>query len=316
MPRYRHRLPQLHGQPLLTDGGIETTLLFHHRIDLPEFATFPLLDRPEHAQTLADYSRSFIDLVRASGFGLLLESLTWRAHADWAGKLGYTADDLPRIWRESIQQLVKLRDAAPASANPLVISACMGPRRDGYAPDLAMTADEARAYHAPQVRAFAQSEADLLTAYTLTNPAEAVGIALAAQDAGIPCAISFTLETDGRLPSGQPLREAIEHTDQGTDQTPAYYMINCAHPSHFRHVLEPGAAWNNRIQGVRANASCKSHAELDEAEHLDIGDPEALARDLAALQERLPRLSVLGGCCGTDLRHIRCLRDALLSQPA
>ena len=186
----------------------------------------------------------------------------------------------------------------------VVISGCIGPRGDGYRVDNEMTAEEAQRYHEPQVATFADTAADLVSALTLTYAGEAVGVARAAQNAGIPSVISFTVETDGRLPSGQSLREAIEEVDDQTDGAVAYFMINCAHPTHFAHVLEGDGDWRGRIRGLRANASEKSHAELDEAEELDSGDPAALARHYRELQTRLPSLTVVGGCCGTDHRHV------------
>lgn len=201
----------------------------------------------------------------------------------------------------------------PGYGGPFVISGCIGPRGDGYAPDLQMAPDEAEAYHCHQVGAFAGTETDMVTAVTMTHTGEALGLARAAERAGLPVVISFTLETDGRLPSGQPLGEAIQEVDEETGRAPAYYMINCAHPEHFADVLEDdGSGWTTRIRGLRANASRKSHAELDESETLDDGDPDELGRDYALLVARLPSLSVYGGCCGTDHRHISADRPPLL----
>jgi S-methylmethionine-dependent homocysteine/selenocysteine methylase len=154
----------------------------------------------------------------------------------------------------------------------------------------------------------------MVSAITMTYPEEAIGVVQAAQDAGLPAAVSFTVETDGRLPSGQAIDEAIEQADAETDGAPAYFMINCAHPTHFADALEAGAPWLERIGGIRANASRLSHAELDEAEELDDGDPDDLAARYAALRPRLPALRVVGGCCGTDERHIDAI-SAALSRP-
>jgi S-methylmethionine-dependent homocysteine/selenocysteine methylase len=145
----------------------------------------------------------------------------------------------------------------------------------------------------------------MVTAITMTYVEEAVGVALAAREARIPAAISFTVETDGHLPSGQPLGEAIQQVDEETGRAPAYYQVNCAHPSHFDGVLDTGGEWRERIRGVRANASTMSHAELDEATELDDGDPADLGERYATLAATLPNLNVLGGCCGTDHRHVR-----------
>jgi len=168
-----------------------------------------------------------------------------------------------------------------------------------------MTADEAAAYHRAAIEVYAQAGADMITAITMTYADEAVGIVRAARAAGLPVAISFTVETDGRLPSGQALGDAIDAVDAATQDGPAYYMINCAHPTHFAEALATEARWLTRLKGVRANASKRSHAELDAAPDLDAGNPAELGRDYAALRRRLGhRLNVLGGCCGTDHRHI------------
>jgi S-methylmethionine-dependent homocysteine/selenocysteine methylase len=204
----------------------------------------------------------------------------------------------------------ELRERYDSGAAPIVVSGCIGPQDDGYNPRTRLSADEARDYHSTQIGTFAGTSADMVCAITMTYADEATGITRAAREAGLPAVISFTLETDGRLPSGQALGEAIEQVDADTDSGPAYYMINCAHPTHFESVLEGGAAWAHRIRGLRANASTKSHAELDDAEELDEGDPDDLGARYAALRTKLPNLNVLGGCCGTDHRHVSAVRDA------
>jgi S-methylmethionine-dependent homocysteine/selenocysteine methylase len=298
---HRSGLPQLGSELFLTDGGIETSLIFHHGLDLPAFAAFVLLRDEAGADELRRYYAPYLELARDAGVGFVLESPTWRASPRWAAELGVSERELDELNRRAIGLMEEL--GGPA-AGPTVISGCIGPHDDGYNPTTKLTAAEARDYHATQIATFADTAADMVTAMTITYADEAIGLALAARDAGIPIAISFTLETDGRLPSGQGLGEAIAEVDGATDAAPAYYMINCAHPTHFEAVLEPGAAWRERIGALRANASTKSHAELDEAEELDEGDPVDLGARYAALREQLPKLTVLGGCCGTDHRHV------------
>jgi homocysteine S-methyltransferase len=189
----------------------------------------------------------------------------------------------------------------------------VGPRGDGYDPAALMSDKEAEAYHRAQIETFRDTAADMVSAITMTHVEEAIGIARAAARAGLPAAISFTVETDGRLPTGHTLAEAIERVDAATSRYPAYYMINCAHPTHFEHVLEAGAPWVERLRGLRANASRKSHAELNESPELDIGDPVELGAEHAALRRRLPHLTVMGGCCGTDDRHVAAIAAACLT---
>lgn len=306
----RQRLPQLAGDLFLTDGGIETTLIFLDGQDLPLFAAFHLLRTPEGIEALRRYFRPYADLARQHQVGLILETPTWRASADWGSKLGYDAAALADVNRRSVALLEEVRDAYATPSTPVVISGCVGPRGDGYVPGALMTPAEAEAYHAPQIATFADAGADLVTAITMNYAAEAIGIVRAARAAGVPVVISLTVETDGRLPTGQGLGEAIQEIDDATDGYTAYFMINCAHPSHFANVIRPEDPWTARVRGLRANASRMSHAELNEAPELDAGDPAELAREYGDLcRTQLPHLNVLGGCCGTDHRHVGAIAD-------
>lgn len=300
---YRHALPQLGDRLFLTDGGIETTLIFLEGLELPFFAAFDLLKTREGTAALRKYFTTYVELANRLGLGLVLESPTWRASPDWAQQLGYSESGLAAANRKAIQLLEEIRDHHQAD-HPIVISGCVGPRGDGYVVDQAMTANEAEAYHAGQIAAFADTAADMVCAITMNYAEEAVGIARAAQTAKMPAAISFTVETDGCLPTGQSLQSAIEQVDRETGGYVAYYMINCAHPSHFEHIVRQGGDWLARIRGLRANASRKSHAELDESTELDTGNPVELGQDYARLKNHMQALTVLGGCCGTDHRHI------------
>lgn len=301
--KYRDALPQLDGAFLITDGGLETDLIFHHGFELPGFASFPLLATDAGHAELTRYYDEYVQIARQRGTGLLLEAMTWRANPDWGVQLGYTLDQLDDLNRMAIAFLEQVRENAHDVA-PIVISGNLGPRGDGYVVGDIMDARAAQEYHARQVEVFADTAADLVSAFTMTYADEAIGIVRAARAAAMPVVIAFTVETDGRLPSGQALGDAISHVDGETDGGPVYYMVNCAHPTHFEHVFEDGAPWIDRIRGLRANASTMSHAELDEAETLDDGDPRELADAHRRLQAQIPALSVLGGCCGTDHRHV------------
>jgi S-methylmethionine-dependent homocysteine/selenocysteine methylase len=302
--RYRDNLPQLGDRKFITDGGIETALIFLQEIDLPLFAAFPLVADIEGVAQLKAYYQPFIDLAISSNAGFILDTPTWRCSRGWAEQLGYTARDTQFFNEASVRLMGEIRDRNASADTPIVINGAIGPQDDGYNPANLISADEAEEYHRHQVEVFAASQADMVTAVTLTYPQEAIGIARAAAKAGIPAAISFTVETDGRLPTGASLQEAIEITDAETGASPVYYMINCAHPTHFNHVIGGDAAWMQRIYGVRANASCMSHAELDEASELDDGNPREFGRDYIELQQKLGNLRIYGGCCGTDHRHI------------
>ena len=331
---WRGTLPQLSGRLFLTDGGIETSMIALEGFELPEFAVFPLLTTEEGDAALRRYFRAYVEIARRWGAGLVLETATWRASAGWGAKLGFSPRDLRDANRRAVRLLEEVRaesereaaaggDAAAAerARAQVVISGCLGPlpvddesrarsAQVAGARDAAVACDAAEAYHRAQIETFAASAADMIGALTIDNAEEAVGIARAAEKAGMPVAISFTVETDGRLASGQPLRAAIEQVEAATSAYPSYYMLNCAHPSHFEGALVEGGAWVERIRGLRANASRLSHAELDALPAPDPGDPKELGREYARLKRRLPQLNVFGGCCGTDHRHLENIAAA------
>lgn len=308
-PKHRTALPQLVGRRMLTDSGLETTLIYLEGIDLPCFASFPLLASETGRATLRRYFDRHAELAVARGFGFIADTPTWRASRDWGARLGFDERALGAINRAAVEMMFAVREAWERPGAPIVVSGNIGPRGDGYAPDRVMEVDEAEDYHSAQAHLFAEAGVDMVTAMTMTHSGEAIGIARAASAAGVPVSMGLTVETDGRLPTGQPLGEAIAEID-ASGAPPAYYMINCAHPDHFRDVLAAGGAWRDRIRAVRANASRLSHAELDVATELDAGDPVGLAADHAGLLTLLPNLCVFGGCCGTDHRHIAAIAEA------
>jgi S-methylmethionine-dependent homocysteine/selenocysteine methylase len=298
-------LPQQNGRLFLTDGGMETTLIFHEGFDLPYFAAFDLINSKQGRDALKRYYEPYAALAVSSRTGFILESPTWRANKDWAEKMGYDQEQLAAANHDAISLLKEIRHEFEMPDSPFIISGCIGPRGDGYVVGETMSVDEAQAYHREQIRIFAQSEVDVVSAITMTYVDEAIGIVRVAKEFNLPVVISFTTETNGRLPNEMSLQEAIEAVDAATNKGPTYYMINCAHPDHFRQALEENAEWVRRIQGVRANASRMSHAELDEAEELDSGNPEELGKLYEELRHQFPQFNVLGGCCGTDHRHIK-----------
>jgi len=291
-------------RPVLTDGGLETWLIFERGVDLPEFAAFPLLETSAGRGLLAEYWELNLGVATAGGLDFILGAPTWRASADWGARLGYDAAALDRINREGIAFMQGLRDRHQSPSSAMPVWGSVGPRGDAYNPQRPTSAAEAEAYHRPQIDSFKTAGADAFTAQTMTHSDEAIGIALAAKAAGLPCIVSFTTETDGRLPGGETLGEAIQRVDDATDASPDSYMINCAHPDHFRDALTADAPWLQRLGGIRANASRLSHAELDNATELDPGDAVELGALYRQLRDTVPGLTVLGGCCGTDHRHI------------
>jgi homocysteine S-methyltransferase len=310
MAPYRNALPQLEGSPFLADGGLETTLVFHDGIDLPCFAAFPLLGDEKGRAALRHYFEPYLRLAVDRQVGFILDTATWRASADWGTELGYCPEAVDDMNRASVAFASDLRKEFAADRTPIVINGVVGPRGDGYRVDKRMTVEEAKAYHLSQIEAFRDADADMVSAITMNYVEEAIGIAEAAQQSGMPVVISFTVETDGQLPSGESLHHAIDQVDLAMAGYPAYYMINCAHPLHLDGALAEAGLWRDRVYGIRANASTRSHAELDAATELDAGDPAELGRQYRELCDKLPQLSVFGGCCGTDHRHIQAICDA------
>jgi homocysteine S-methyltransferase len=287
----------------VSDGGLETDLIFNRGVDLSDFASFPLVESDRGRALLRDYYDAYAAVARRAGAGLTLEAPTWRANPDWGARLGYDHTALDRVNRAAIAFLDQLRDSYADLADVRIIGA-IGPRGDGYAVGGEVDPDEAAEYHRLQVEAFAAAGVDVVAAYTITSAQEGLGIARAARRAAVPVMVGFTVETDGRLPDGTTLREAVALVD--AEEAPDGFVVNCAHPTHIAPALEEGA-WLGRIVQVNPNASTLSHAELDDAEELDTGDPALLATSYDSLRERLPGLTVIGGCCGSDSRHIAAL---------
>jgi len=294
-------------RPFLTDGGLETWLLIQQGFEAPLFAAIMLMDDDPARQAMRAYFDGFLALAESAGTGFVLDTVTWRGCTQWAPKLEVTEDELLHLSAEAARFAAGIRDAWQSRVPAILVNGVVGPAGDGYAPDEVPDAVSAFAMHVPQVRALAEAGVDMISAITMTNVGEAIGVVRAARVVGLPVVVSFTVETDGRLPTGDGLGDAIQAVDEATGSAPVYYMVNCAHPDHFRETIAGGSDWTARIGGLRANASRLSHAELDEAEVLDDGDPEEFGRQHAELAGLLPHLRVLGGCCGTDHRHVGCV---------
>ena len=310
MSNYRRDLPQLSGELYLTDAGLETDLIFNHGIEIREFAAHTLLPDEKGREAVADYLRGYLSLAKEYDAGIVLDSQTWKAHMHWAGDLGATEEELHEANKDATAFIASLRDEYADNSKPIVLNGVIGPRGDAYAPEAEVAANESEAYHAKQISWLADTDVDMVTALTFTQSDEAIGVVRAAKAHNLPIVISFTVETDGKLPTGQPLDEAIKSVDDATDSYAAYFMVNCAHPDHFCGVLGD-EDWARRIHGLRCNASRLSHAELDECEELDDGDPVELAEQYKSITKTMPWLNVFGGCCGSDLRHVTQIAAAV-----
>jgi homocysteine S-methyltransferase len=307
-----HALPHRSDRLFITDGGIETSLIYDDGLELPCFAAFHLLTNAVGRAALVRYYERYIAIAKDAELGFVLESPTWRANPAWAERLGYSRAALAEANLAAIRLMRGLQQRHDSPRSPMLVSGCVGPRGDGYVAGDVMSPEDAQRYHDDQIAALADAECDVVTAMTMTNRSEAIGIVRAAAHHGVPCVVSFTVETDGRLPDGSSLEEAISIVDEATGEAPEYYMLNCAHPLHFASVLSGAGAWSARLAGLRANASCKSHAELNDATELDRGNPTALAEDYRLLRGLLPGLRVFGGCCGTDDRHVAAMASVLV----
>jgi len=303
-------LPQLDGGLFLTDAGIETDLIFNQGIEIREFAAHTLLPDVRGRQALENYFTGFLSLARDCGVGFVLDTQTWKAHPHWAEDLEQSNNELRQANQDAVSFIASLRDRFSDNAGPIVLNGIVGPKGDAYRPESMLSQSEASDYHSQQLNWLAETEVDMVTAMTFTQADEAAGFVAAAQSLGLPAVVSFTVETDGRLPTGQSLLAAIEQVDAATGAAAAYFMINCAHPEHFIEVLGEQVGFR-RVRGLRCNASRCSHAELDVAEVLDDGNPVELAMQNAGIRNLMPWLNVFGGCCGSDLRHVRHIAQAI-----
>jgi S-methylmethionine-dependent homocysteine/selenocysteine methylase len=307
-------LPHTSESLYLTDGGLETTLVFLEGHELPCFAAFDLLKDEAGYNALKNYYRRYLSIAKELKTNFILESPTWRANPDWIQKTGYPANAISEVNEKAIRLLSELKEELKDHIPAIVLSGCVGPRGDGYKPENTMTVEEAQEYHSVQINVFRRTPVDIVSAITMNYVEEAIGIARASAAAGLPVVVSFTVETDGKLPTGMTLKEVIEEVDKTVSQPPVYFMINCAHPMHFSDVLYAGSneGWTKRIRGLRANSSCKSHAELDEATELDRGNPTELGSEHKELKKAFKHLNVFGGCCGTDEEHVLAIAKQVI----
>jgi S-methylmethionine-dependent homocysteine/selenocysteine methylase len=286
--------------------------MYKRGFELPKFSAFHLLNDERSAGAVREYYTAFAKVAVKLGTPFIFDSLTYRASRDWGVLLGYSIEGLAEMNHKCFELYRECAAAAGLAPENTVISGCIGPKGDAYQTNQDLTAASAETYHSEQIETFKGAGADIVTALTLNTTDEAIGIAKAAAKVGLPSVISFTIEKDRKLRSGETLKQAIESVDAATSNTPAYYMINCAHPVDFGPTLaaEP---WANRIRGLRANASSLDHGTLCQLGHLEEGDPDELASQYVDMRAAHPNMNVFGGCCGTDHVHIEKIGRALLA---
>ncbi len=296
--------PQRPGVQYLTEGGQETEILYKYGYDLPHFAMLPLLDDGRAMAELHGMYERYLDTAAAHGFGVLMAGMDYRASPDWAELLGYSPATLEDM---QLRAIGFLRDVAKPYVDELpavLIAGIVGPRGDAYTLDQRMSVEQAQDYHSTQIATLARAEVDLVEAMTFNSVPEAVGVARAAADVGLPASIAFTLDSNHRLHSGPSLREAIESVDAACgDARPAFYGINCSHPLEFLPAIEPGS-WFDRVRCLRPNAAMMDKIALCSLGHLESGDPVDLGRRMGAIAKQYPHIDIWGGCCGTWETHL------------
>ena len=297
--------PQTKGTVYLTEGGQETEIMYKFGHDLPEFAMFPLLDRPAALAALRAMYKRYLEVAAAARLSVIIGGLDYRASPDWGAKLGYTPEALADAQVRCVDFLREVAEPFRERIPTVLIAGIIGPRGDAYSLNRTVTADEAENYHLQQLSTLARAGVDLVTALTFNSVPEAVGVARAAARAGLPLGISFTLDNStSRLMSGPSLRKAVEATDRECGMAkPDFYGVNCSHPLEFLPALEPGG-WVERIRMLRPNASSMDKIELCKIGHLEEGDPQELGTLMGELARRYPHIDIWGGCCGTWEKHL------------
>ncbi|MEY2396937.1 MAG: homocysteine S-methyltransferase [Actinomycetota bacterium] len=295
---------QIAGLNYLTEGGTETEVMYKHGFELPEFAMFPLLDQADAMDALRGMYARYLETAARHGFGALIGGLDYRASADWAGLLGYSNDELAEFQMRAIDFLRDVAKPYESDLPSVLIAGVVGPRGDAYQVNREITTDEAEEYHSAQMSTLARAGVDLVSALTFNGVAEAVGVARAANRAGLPLCMSFIVDHEtSRLQTGPTLKDAIESVDAlAGDARPTFYGINCSHPLEFMPALEPGD-WIERVRSLRPNAAAADKIALCTLGRLEQGDPVQLGKLMGELAAQYPHIDIWGGCCGTWDTH-------------
>ena len=296
--------PRLENKIYLTEGGTETEILYKWGYELPEFAMFPLLDNAEADQCIRGIYRRYFDVAEAFETGLVILGHDYRASPDWARKLGYSLDGLAEMQHRTIDFLADMRSEYKGRVSDVYISGCIGPRGDAYGTGAEISESEAEDYHSVQLSTLRETDADMAIAATFNNIPEAIGVVRAAKNIGVPLGVSLTLTTESRLRSGPTLKQAVETIDEQTDGAAAWFGTNCSHPLEFEPAISETGVWTERLRYIRPNASRMEKIALCKLGHLEDGNPIELGQQMGDVAQRFPKMDILGGCCGTDERHL------------
>jgi len=289
----------------LTEGGIETEIIYKHGFELPEFAMFTLLENPRAVGVMRDMFRRQLDVAAEFAMSVLLTGLDYRASPDWGARLGYSQHGLAEINIRAIEFLREIASEYHEQIPRILIGGIIGPRGDAYQLNKTITSVEAEDYHAVQLATLKAAKVDFACALTFNNTPEAIGVARAATTIGVPLTVSLTVNSNGRLKSGPTVAEAVKSIDaEAGKSAPAFYMLNCSHPVEFEPALTEGA-WLERLRGFRPNASKMEKIALCKLGHLEEGNPVELGRLMGDLARRIPHMDIWGGCCGTGETHLR-----------
>ena len=304
------------GRPILTEGAMVERIRRHPAVRLdPDIAHAGLIYSAEGRKTLGDIYRQYLSIGQRHNLPMLTLAPTWRANPERTARAGCGPVD--KLNSDCVEFLKEICTEFGAYQERLYVAGLLGCRHDAYKPAEALNADAAEQFHAPQVKALAASRVDFIKAATLPAVSEALGIARAIAQTGIPCVLSFVIRPDGNVLDGTPLQKAVAQIDNETDQAPIFYMVNCVHPSVFMEAMstETGSDGNlsERVIGFQGNTSSKSPEELDNLPYLDTTAPEPFAELMLRIHRTLGT-RILGGCCGTDNRHVEMVATLLAEE--
>jgi homocysteine S-methyltransferase len=301
-------------QCILGEGAVIERLRRNSQFDLdPHIVNSAFIYDKDKRAALSGIYRQYLDIGLKYNLPLLLSTPTWRASRERIEKAGYEKTD---VNGDNFRFLDGIRKSYGHYANKIVICGLLSCRGDAYSQSEALTSNDAHEFHSWQANRLAETGVDFLLAATLPALSEATGLATALAATGKPYIISFVLRSEGTLLDSTPLKDAISIIDTDVNPTPIAYMANCTHASIFKsammHDINSSATVRKRVEGLLANTAALNPEELDDSEELVEEDPQIFGKSVASLHGELG-LKILGGCCGTDGRHIDNLANRLVS---
>ena len=298
------------------DGPMETRIEYGTDLKLDkEMSIFALCDSEAGRAALSDLYRRDIQAAQNHGVTIVLNAPTYRASREHAHRMGYDAPDaVAQINARCLELVKEIRDSFPSFRDNIVITAPLGPKHAGYHPGLEFDLASARQYHTEQAQALTKLPLDYVSIAAMPGAIEAEGAALAVAETGLPYTVGFILGPDANLLDGTKPEQLIADIDAHARVAPLFYVIGCTHASVCASLLARGGPQLARIQGVKANGSSLTPAELLALDHPAADDPNRFAQDLLELGKGR-HFKVYGGCCGTDTAHLESLCQKL-AQPS